>query len=208
MQTNKIVINNKGRNLEKALQEIESFSEHQHLGRRDSLHVRLLAEEMFGMVRQMTGDFNAYFWAEGDERSCDIILEANAHVDLIQRENLLSASSSGRNILATGMMGKIGEVLETFSMGYEPEDEKKKKKNKKEEDSLDTVTVGLSDQDDAVWSMKTYRDRLDEERDAQIEAADAWDELERSIVANLADDVQIGVRKNRVKMVVRLLFKE
>lgn len=37
-------------------------------------------------------------------------------------------------------------------------------------------------------------------------AEEAWDELEKSIVAKLADDVQVGIRSGKVELVIRKRF--
>lgn len=55
-----------------------------------------------------------------------------------------------------------------------------------------------------MWSLQIYRDRISAEADHsdEPEISEAWDELQRSIIANLADDVQVGIRGGRVKMIV------
>jgi len=53
-----------------------------------------------------------------------------------------------------------------------------------------------------VWTLQTYRANL-EEKHVDNEAADAaWDELEKSIVANLADDVVVGVKGDCIELVI------
>ena len=42
-----------------------------------------------------------------------------------------------------------------------------------------------------------FRDTVSEAKDEE-----EWDELEKSIVANLADEISIGIKKNRVEMVI------
>jgi hypothetical protein len=41
---------------------------------------------------------------------------------------------------------------------------------------------------------------VNEDKNSKEEAEDAWDELEKSIIANIADDVIIGVKDNRVTL--------
>ena len=40
----------------------------------------------------------------------------------------------------------------------------------------------------------------------QKDHAEEWDELEKSVIANLADDVTVGVLNGKVDMVVRKKF--
>ncbi len=208
MQTDKVVVNNKGMNLDKALEEIEKFSSWQNLSKKDALHVRLLAEETVGMIRQLTGDFHAYLWADGDSSVCRINLEARAETNIEQREELLSASSSGKNILAKGVMGKIREVMELSALGFDAVNNSQGLHNGVIYVSPASMELTGNQAAYPVWSLQAYKDNIDVIRDSDRDAEAVWDELEKSIVANLASDVQIGVLGGKVKMVVETRFEE
>ena len=49
-----------------------------------------------------------------------------------------------------------------------------------------------------------YRESFDS--NAQAEKQEAWDELEKSIIAKLADDVIVGVLGGKVDIVVKKKF--
>ena len=68
MKTNEVLIDNHGSGMDDALREVEKFAVYQDLSHKDTLRLRLLAEEMMGMVRSVAGDFQACFWAEGHGR--------------------------------------------------------------------------------------------------------------------------------------------
>jgi hypothetical protein len=53
-----------------------------------------------------------------------------------------------------------------------------------------------------IWTLQTYRTGLEEQRDADEEAGEAWNALEKSIVGKLADDVVVGVKGDRIEMVI------
>ena len=53
-----------------------------------------------------------------------------------------------------------------------------------------------------MWSFSRYIDTVDE---AQV-PKEEWDELERSIVKNIADDVQISISDNTVEMIIKKKF--
>ena len=53
-----------------------------------------------------------------------------------------------------------------------------------------------------------YRDDVEDGAADDPIAQESLEELERSIVANIADDVQVGVVANRVEMVIRKDFAE
>ncbi len=47
--------------------------------------------------------------------------------------------------------------------------------------------------------MQKYKNDVEAEKNDDPEA---WDELEKSIIANLADDVKVGVLKDKIELVV------
>ena len=58
-----------------------------------------------------------------------------------------------------------------------------------------------------AWSLAGYRNSLEEQyidldKTDDFEDREPWDELERSVLANLADDVRVIIRKDHVEIVV------
>ena len=53
-----------------------------------------------------------------------------------------------------------------------------------------------------LWSMNRYMAAVKEGRTP----AEDWDELEKSVVANLADEVRIGIAGQDVEMVISKKF--
>ena len=49
----------------------------------------------------------------------------------------------------------------------------------------------------SVWSLEQYRSTVRRE-----EQTAAWDELEKSVIASLADDVIVGVRGKRADIII------
>ena len=58
------------------------------------------------------------------------------------------------------------------------------------------------------WSLKEYQAKILEKRAEDKYSQEAWDDLERSLVANLADDIDITINKKHIKMVVTKDFSE
>ena len=52
----------------------------------------------------------------------------------------------------------------------------------------------------SFWSLSNYKSALDDAKDESDDAREEWDELEKSIVASIAKDVVVGVKKNTVEM--------
>ncbi len=56
-----------------------------------------------------------------------------------------------------------------------------------------------------VWSMQQYKTQMEAILDLP-EAREAWDELEKSIVAKLADEVSVFIRGGGVELVIDKAF--
>ena len=62
--------------------------------------------------------------------------------------------------------------------------------------------------DIASWSMQKYRESVVDEVKTSPEAREKWDELEKSIVVNIADEVRIAITDGKVEMAVYKKFKD
>ena len=158
----------------------------QKLSHKGKLHLRLLSEEMMCMMRAIAGDVDGEFWIENKGPSYELHLRCNTFMDNYKRRQLLSASSSGKNEAERGFMGK----LRAF---FEPTED------------LPLLSSFNADGtcSDMVWSMRSYQQMLRQQVDQnQAGAEEAWDELEKSVVSHLADEVRVGIRGNEVEMTV------
>ena len=52
-----------------------------------------------------------------------------------------------------------------------------------------------------TWSLNSYREALSDAENEEP-AQEAWDEIEKSIVASLAKDVIVGIKKDLVEMTI------
>ena len=197
MKTNIISVKNDGTGLYEALLETDRFSEYQRLGEKESLRLRLLAEEMSGLVKNLVGDFSGIYWVEGDDKNASLCLEADCTVDFDTREELLKLSSSGKNEAAKGFMGKLAGIFEYCLMSYEIS----AKYSGFYSDYIfdDVPNFGY----ERMWSLNAMRRDLEENAEASKEN---WDELEKSIVASLADEVLVGVRSHKVRLEIKKSF--
>ncbi|MBP5283023.1 MAG: hypothetical protein J6Z22_11080 [Lachnospiraceae bacterium] len=208
MQTDKIKILAYEMGREKALEEAEKFSNYLEFDHKTALRVRLLVEETFAMVNTITEEFYADFWIEGDTKGlCKIHLNVHTDMDIEKKKNLISASREKKNAAVKGLTGKIWEMIE---------DHLYMKKENFDDMSSSYYTFGFVDSpvspgapvcmDDVIWSLDTYRHGVDEAKGKDSGAEDAWDELEKSILANLADDVKVAIRGNDAQITVEKKF--
>ena len=146
MKTDVITISSEGNNMEAALAQIDKISVYKGLSHKNAITLRLLTEEVLAMMRAITGNVNGEFWVEDQDGVYELHLLVRTLVDEKIREQLLAASSSGKNEATRGFMGKIRSFFEPspevpmFSAGF----------------------AGGAPQmfESYTWSMEDYRDQL------------------------------------------------
>ncbi len=201
--------------LPKAYERIDEKIAELNLGNKDSIRMKLLFEETIGMIKEMTGDFYAMIWAERFERKCCVKLVGSTKMSADKKYEILSMSRSGKNNMARGFMGKVKDIVETGILNYESVMSLNQKFN-----GVVVNYGGMGIYCDAgiamnpgafngfMWSMTDYKKALAEKAGEDLGMQGAWDELEKSIVANVADDVIVGVKKDNVQMTMIYNLKE
>ena len=197
MKSDVIHVTNEGAGFDEALAQAEAVARFRSLDPKSALHLRLLTEEMMGMIRALTGEREADFWIDDADGTLALHLQVQTPMNGDMRRKLLAASSSGENTAAKGVTGKLRDLFERF---LEPENGSIPKDLVT---GLDFAYSGadfgaLSVAAAGIWSMNRYRAAVKEGRAPQED----WDELEKSIVANIADDVKIGIAGQNVEMTI------
>lgn len=196
MRSDTISISSDGLGMGTALEQSELVAEYKHLSAKDTIRLRLLAEEMMGMFRNLTGEADADFWIDDDGNTFRLHLATETLMNSEKRERLLSVSTSGENSAAKGFMGKIGDL---FSRAMEPVGGEYPELYlggwycDNDLGAFDPTAAAVQ-----MWSLNRYKESL-EQQEADKEE---WDELEKSIVAKLADEVEIAIRSNQVEMII------
>ena len=95
-----------------ALAQAEKVAAYKELSPKSALHLRLLTEEMMGMMRSITGEPNGFFWIEDEDGVYQLHLQVKTRMNTDRRERLLSASSSGGNESAKGLMGRLRDFFD------------------------------------------------------------------------------------------------
>ena len=185
----------KGTNgLAEILSESEKVAVYNGLDKKQSLQLRLICEEMDGMLPKIIDDFNGDLWIEFNKGVCKV----NVCIDIPElnsekKDELIKVSKSKKNALAVGIVGKIRSVIEDFFL------------REKAGVSFNTSSgefyssTGLSFS--YLWTLNGYKEN------ATDKETEKWDELEKSIIANLADDVIVGVKGKKATIVAIKNFK-
>jgi len=175
------------------------------------LRVRLLVEETMGMLRAILDEYEGWMWFEEEPEQIEIRFSLRAVMSPEKRENLIGVSTSGKNAAARGIMGKIGTIIANglADYGYTLD--------LTEEYAGGPVSywrLGVDAPTDGSelyaydWSLSRYRMGVAEQRKENSGADEAWDELEKSIVGRLADDVKVGVRGGKIEMTILRKLKK
>ena len=215
LQTDKVKVSNTGEGVQEVLKLAENFAATLNLNNKNSLQLRLLAEETISMLKAVTKDFQADLWFEQENNICKLYVEGkSSNLDYGKRKNILELSSTGENTERLGIMEKVREIFEAGMYGLE---ESFKLQNETGAGNFNYGALGMLDagMSEAVyaWSMQKYKDELNTVRehnennqDQDSELNEAADELEKSIIANIADDVQVGITRDSVKLVITKKF--
>ena len=200
MRSNVCRIDNGTKDLVEILKESEKVAVYNGLDRKQTLQLRLICEEIDGMLPNIIDDFSGELWIDFEDGVCKVNVSLRfAEFTAKKKEELIAISKSKKNLAASGIVGMIRSALEDVFL---------------EEDTLGGGDMSLesryfiteyynsldshSDGDYARrWSLYQYRSAVKTE-----EKADKWDELEKSVLASLADDVTVGVKGRRADITV------
>ena len=203
MKSDVFMLNSDAGRMAAARYATEDFAHSISLEQHEALQLELLTEETLGMVKALVDDFYGQLWYENEGKRCEIHLQATANVNTDQREELLSMSTSGRNAAAKGFMAMLKDVISgaVHSFGRSMNDY-----------GSEVARYGMVNPAHAggfavdamvpIWTLQTYREDLDTNRLSDESAGEAWDELEKSIVGKLADDIIVGVKGDCIEMVI------
>jgi len=196
MKTDVITVSSKGAKMEAALIQADKVAAYKEMNPRNALHLRLLTEEMMGLMRSITGDVTGKFWIEDEDGVYELHLQTEKWLTSETREKLLAASTTGKNESAKGLMGRLRNFFEVGA----------------DEDiaayTNPLVLPGMYEtaaapKMDWEWSMVQYQEALTSYEPGKEETVrEARDELEKSVVAHVADDVKVGIKGRTVELTI------
>ena len=191
MKSSIIKISKDNDNLNNILFETQKTARYADLDAKQTIRARLIAEEFIGMLKELSQDFDGDFWIENQDLAFTFTaqLYINENMDKQTKRKFINVSTDKKNAAAKGIMGKIRDVVE--NMLYP-------------ENALYSSTFISYQLENAVllddqWTLNRYKD-------SQRNNQEPWDELEKSIIANLADDVSVAVKGKNVEIVITKKF--
>lgn len=196
MKSNVCEIKKGGAGLESILSEVEKVTSYNELPHKEALRLRLLAEELTGMLPELVKNFEGIFWLQNDGAKYELHVEISAEeMTKEKKASLVEVSASKKNAASKSFMGKIREIAENMILMTEDF-------NLSATSSEYMYDYNMDLHYTYAWTLYHYTSSKKDSDDNREE----WDELEKSIVAKLADDVIVGVRGKKVDIIIKKEF--
>ena len=174
--------------IKEALAMTEKLGVDYGLERKPVLHLRLLAEELFGMMRGIAGNIASEYKIIAEDRKFELHLKSDIKMTEEVREKLIGVSSSGKNAAAAGFTGKIRVMIAEALLSIR--------------EAAPYAVINTASAYSPVWIMSDYKTEVQRNADKDKTAQQAWDELEKSVLAKIADDIKVGVVGNSVEIII------
>jgi hypothetical protein len=200
MRSNVCKIENGTKDLDAILKESEKVAVYNELTHKQMLQLRLICEEIDGMLPNIIADFDGDFWIDFEDGVCKVNVSIKFdEFTAEKKESLVAIAKNKKNSAASGIVGKIRSALEDVFLLDDPYGG-----GNMSPESRHFITEYYGSMEyyssagyACFWSLDQYRSTVKKE-----EKKAAWDELERSVLASVADDVIVGVKGKRADIIV------
>ena len=191
MKSNICKIKNGNLDLDAILKESEKVAVYNELNDKQTLQLRLLCEEIDGMLPNIVNGFSGDFWIDFEDGECKINVSiVFEEYSINKKKELIKIAKNKKNASAKGLLGKIRSFLEdVFFTGAES-------KNYDIAGLFNYANGYCAGVDYSyVWSYGKYKQGVKKEEKE-------WDELEKSIITSIADDVIVGVKGRLTNIII------
>ncbi len=209
MESSKIIVNGEETRIASAMDETMDFAGKAGLSAKESLRLRLMTEELLGLLAGITdNEYMAQFWVEEKGGKCILHLSGETRMTSERRAELLESATDRKNAAAVGIMGKIRDMIDVSllslnDVGWSGAITADQPVSAFCSAGMETSAYAM---DMYVWTLRNYRENMMNREGEPLEFEEdvytPWDELERSLIANLADDVRVSVRSDKVDIEV------
>lgn len=194
MESNVYKINRGETDLGQLLLEAEKIAKYNELSEKNSLRLRLLAEELVSMIPFVVENYSGEFGIVNDGNYYELFASFFVEdMNIVTRTRLIGVSKNNKNSSAVGITGKIRQAFDYMTSPYD--------------DSIISPAgqYGFATDIDfsMIWSLRQYQKSAKEDTSEK----EKWDELERSVLVKLADDVTVGVKGKNVIITIKKTFE-
>ena len=186
MKSNVCKIENGTKDLDAILNESERVAAYNGLTHKQTLQLRLLCEEVDGMLPSIIDDFDGELWIDYNDGVCKIYVSVEIkEITSAKKEEMIKVAKNKKNASAKGIVGKIRSAIEDVFLDKELQEAYVI--------SANAIHFSSGYGTDVVypyyWSLEQYREVIGKDKPEE-----EWAELEKSVIASLADDVIVGVK--------------
>ena len=194
MRSNICKIEKGTKDLAAILKESERVAEYNGFTHKQTLQLRVLCEEIDGMLPNIIDDFDGEMWIDFEDGVCKITVSIRIpEFNIDKKEELIGIAKNKKNAAAVGIVGKIRNAIENFFL---------------DEETMKSMALSAGDAEFSngyyegvdyayLWRLEEYRSTVKKET-----KTDAWDELEKSVIASASDDVIVGVKGKCAEIVI------
>ena len=183
------------------LNEVEKTAQYCGLNHKEQLQLRLLAEELTGMVEGRIGEYEAKFWIEREQMKYELRLVLNRKLSETDENSLLKTATTNRGQIPAGMMERIGMFLDNIIKNQERKFEQTASSGITVHGMGNMYAAATQEREGVRWSLVSYTKEVKKEKEP-----DKLEDLERSIIAKLADDIVVRIRGNKAEVIVEKTF--
>lgn len=186
LKSNIVLENNDMKDL---LAEVDRFTETQSLTKKERIRIRLLTEEAVGVLKATVKEGKGELKIESTENEYVISFAIDTPcISDDSKEKLIETSSGNKNEFYQGFTGKIRQAIEWLT-------------NTDKYTAANAAPAGYSmgfidTSRGTQWSYQQFK------KDITTDNKDNWDELERSVLSKLANEILVGVSEHTVSLKV------
>lgn len=198
MRSNIYKIDRGGFGLSTIVREAGKWAELARLDTRQSLELRLLTEEVFEMLTKLICAYQGCLWFESDDNSYQLRATVASDIGIDPSGKAITPPDPQKSTVK-GMMGKIksvadGMLLQMATPGA----------SAAMPDCSSSFYMAMACRNN-VWTLSGY---INEIKAAlkRNQGKEEWDELEKSLIVKLADDVTVEKKNHYVEITVKKIF--
>ena len=192
MRSNTCKIEKGFKDLGLILKECDKVAVYNELSHKQALQLRLLCEDIDGMLPKIIDDFEGIFWIDFENGECKINISIEfAKFTATKKKELLKLSKNKKNVSVNGLFSKIGAAIEEFFL----DEENAKAMGLIVDCRQDLAAEGYLDYS-YYWSLGQYKEVATKTKKEE------WDEIEKSVILSIADDVIVGVKGTKADITI------
>lgn len=194
-----IALNGTSESIKRAIDEAERYGTSENLGKNMKLKLRLVAEELLTLTKSIPQLENGTFSIEREGDDYDMCFDASGIIDKKIRNQLVGVSTDNTNQAYGGISGLFSRAIDSMiQMSIDD-----KKGVNKSSQSVMEESIGKSNED-YKWSYNIYKEK-EQNYDGEDAVSINEEEIGKSLLMKMSDDIRISVRTNHVNM--RVLVK-